>query len=249
MPRRRKVRVVLMGNMGRPRSVENHARRAEIEKSLTVARPNFSALSRQYGVSRDVLREYRKGFVSEPMQRALATVAQVEEETPALTRDVLAKLDLLVDRGYRMLSACDEWLADPNAPGRYNLNPRTHEVDVVYERRVGDRTVRSTEKLGKLLADVEGKLGITVVRGETKTADPRKLLLEAVATLKPVVELIGKATGQIRPDPAVALNVFLESPDWQRAEIVLLESLRPFPPALEAAGRALATIGGRDDAR
>jgi len=237
-----------MGKAGRPPAVEGHPQRDAILEALLTPGANYSEIQREFGISEKSLDTFRRKYVTAPMQAMLdRTVGAVPLET--VQRDVMARLDNLVHKAEKMLAAADAWLEDPNAPGRYNLNPRTHEVDVVYERQVGDRTVRSTEKLGKLLADVEGKLGITVVRGETKTADPRKLLLEAVATLKPVVELIGKATGQIKPDPAVALNVFLESPDWQRAETVLLESLRPFPPALEAAGRALATIGGRDDAR
>lgn len=192
---------------GRPPVVDNHPKRDEILKALMVANPNFRRVSEKFNVSQSALRSFRTRHVTKPVQAILETAAEVQAETPIVARDLLAKVSLLLDRGYRMLAAADAWLEDPNAPGRYNLNPRTHEVDVVYERQVGDRVVRSTEKLGKLLCDVEAGLGITVVKGETKTADPRKLLLEAVAALKPALELLGKVTGELRPDTQVNVAV------------------------------------------
>jgi len=200
-----------VAKVGRPPKVEGHPKRAEILKAVLTPGANYSEIQRKFEISEEALTTFRKKHVTAPMQEALDTVAQVQAEMPIAARDVLAKMDLLLDRGYRMLEAADAWLADPNAPGRYNLNPRSHEVDVVVERQVGDRTVRSVEKLGKLLADVEKGLGLTVVRAEAKVADPRKLLLEAVSTLKPVVELLGKATGQIKPE-GTNVNVAIVDP-------------------------------------
>jgi len=208
----------------------------------------MAQIQREFGISRKALDTYKAKHITPAMQEAVDTVAQLQAEMPLAARDVMAKLDLLVDRGYRMLSAADAWLEDPNAPGRYNLNPRTHEVDVVWEREIpiGDdryRTERKTEKLSKLLRDVEDGLGITVVKGETKTADPRKLLLEAVATLKPVVELIGKATGQIRPDPAATVNVFFASGEWLGFRDRLYATLTRFPDALAAVEEDFRAVG------
>ena len=240
-----------MGKAGRPPAIESHPKRDQILEALLTPGANMDSIERLFGVSPKALATFRRKYVTAGTQAMLDRAAgSVPLET--VQRDVMARLDNLVHKAEKMLSAADAWLEDPNAPGRYNLNPRTHEVDVVYEREIptGEdsfRTERKTEKLSKLLRDVEDGLGITVVKGETKTADPRKLLLEAVATLKPVVELIGKATGQIKPDPGATVNVLVASPEWGQIRATLVEALRPYPPALEAAGRALATIGGRDD--
>lgn len=231
-----------MGKAGRPPAIEKHPKRAEILKAVLEPGANYSEIQRKFKISEEALTTFRKKHVTPAMQEAVDTVAKLQAANPIAARDVLAKLDLLVDRGYRMLTACDAWLEDPDAPWRYNLNPRTHEVDVVYEREVSagvdrTRTQRRTEKLSKLLADVEGKLGITVVRGETKTADPRKLLLEAVATLKPVIELIGKATGQLRPDTQV--NVLVTSPDWLAMRERIAAALELYPEARAAVMKAV----------
>ena len=234
---------------GRPPVVENHPKRDEILRAVLVPKPNFSAISRTYGVSPDALRTFRKANVTEPTQKALDEIALVQQALPVAAMDVMAKLQLLSDRGYKMLESIDAWLEDPDAPGKYNLNPRSHEVEVIYEEEVpaGDgktRIRRRTEKLSVLLKKVEGELGVGVLSWEAKTADPRKLLFDAVATLKPLCELIGKATGQLRNDPAVTLNVFLETKEWAQVEAALVEAISPWPPALEAAGKALARLGG-----
>ena len=201
-------------------------------------------IRREFGISRKALETFRTKYVTAGTQAMLDRAAGPVPLAVA-QQDVMARLDNLVHKAEKMLAAADAWLEDPNAPGRYNLNPRSHEVDVVWEREIpigdGDRTrtERKTEKLSKLMADVEGKLGITVVKGETKTVDPRKLLLEAVATLKPVVELIGRATGQIRPDPAATVNFLVTSPDWLAMRERIAEALEPYPEALAAVREAM----------
>lgn len=238
----RKVRVVLMGKAGRPPAVEGHPQRDAILEALLTPGANYSEIQREFGISEKSLDTFRRKYVTAPMQAMLdRTVGAVPLET--VQRDVMARLDNLVHKAEKMLWAADAWLEDPNAPGRYNLNPRTHEVDIVYERKVGNLVVRKTEKLGKLMADVEGKLGITVVKGETKTADPRKLLLEAVATLKPVIELIGKATGQIKPDPGATVNLFFASGEWLGFRDRLYATLERFPDALTAVEEEFRAVG------
>lgn len=234
---------------GRPPAIENHPRRDEILKAVLTPGANYGQIQRTFGISRKALDTFRAKYVTEPTQKALDEIAQVQQALPVAAMDVMAKLQLLSDRGYKMLEAIDSWLEDPNAPGKYNLNPRSHEVDVVYEEEVPTddgktRTRRRTEKLSKLLRDVEDGLGITVLRGETKTADPRKLLFDAVATLKPLCEFIGKASGELKSDPVVTLNLFLESKAWIQVEQVIVDELRPYPAALAAVGKALASLGG-----
>lgn len=223
----------------------NRADAAEILEEVRSPAANLCAIARRIGVSPNTLRAFRDEYTPKPLLEASARASRLPR--PDLQVPVLERLDGCIVLAEKMLSAADAWLEDPNAPGKYNLNPRTHEVDVVYEQVIpGDppRTARKTEKLAKLMRDVEEGLGITVVKGETRTADPRKLLLDAVDTLKPVLELLGKATGQIKPEPPAAqLNVFLGSPDWARIEETLVSALRDWPPALEAAGKALAEIG------
>lgn len=216
---------------GRPPAVEGHPKRDAILKAILTPGANYGQIQRNFGISRRALDTFRAKWVTDPTQQALDTIAQAHDALPVAAMDVMAKLALLVDRGYRMLAAADAWLEDPNAPGKYNLNPRSHEVDVVYEEEIpcGDtfRTRRRTEKLSKLMVDVEKGLGITVVKGETKTADPRKLLLEAVATLKPVLEVIGKNTGELKSDPKIEIHLHPEVVELRRVLVEWIVTRHP----------------------
>lgn len=247
--------------MARPCTICAQPSLTEINRALVDSPKQFREVAFRFGVSYRALERHAANHLTGGLARAVVKHAELAAETSRLdarrtelieeTRDfdVLASLKRLTSKAEMMLAAADEWLRDPSDPARYNLNPRTHEIEVVYEETIGDRASRKTAKLSHLLERVEQKLHVTVIKGESRTADPRKLLLDAVDSLKPVLELLGKATGQIRPDPGITLNVFLESKEWQQVESTLVEALRPHPAALEAAGRALATIGGSDDAR
>ncbi len=165
----------------------------------------FRILSARFGLSPQALRRHADAHLTAGLARATVRHAELVEETRDM--DVLAALGRLVAKAERLLSATDEWLTDPNDPSRYTLAPRTEEYLVVVEETVGDRSVRRTERLNDLLRAVEKGTGLTVAKAEAKTADPRKLHLDAIVALRPTLETIGKALGQIKPDPAATVNV------------------------------------------
>jgi len=59
---------------------------------------------------------------------------------------------------------------------------------------------------------------------EAKVADPRKLLGEVATAFRPVLEILGKASGQIKADPAAQIAVFVQSPEF-RAHVERLVEL------------------------
>jgi hypothetical protein len=200
------------------------------------------AIARQFGVGRDALQNHASSHLTAGFKQTVAKHAELVKQTRDM--DVLACLNRCATKAERMLDSADDWLRDPNDPRKYNLNPRTHEVEVVYEEMDGEKLVKKTAALSSLLKRLEDGMPITVIRGEVRTADPRKLLLDAVGSLKPVLEVLGKALGQIKPDPGMTLNVFLAGQEWQAIKTSLKEALRPFPPALTAASEALKKLGG-----
>jgi len=105
---------------------------------------------------------------------------------------------------------------------------------------VGERRVQKVRRLDELLLRVEAELGVSVVRWEVKSADPRVLLKDLAATMKPIAELLGKTRGEIRPDPAASLNVFLGSPSWVAVEEALAKALQSHPAAARDVGETLA---------
>ena len=169
---------------------------------------NLSAIAVRVGVSRNTLAQWRDKRMPKPLQ-AIIERAGNSAALEAVQLDVLTRFIDAIEKSHTMLKAADEWLRDPKDPSRYNLSPRTHEVDVVYEETVGELTIKRAAPLSQLLATVEQGLGVTVVRGETKVADTRELHLKAVAAMSGVLEKYGKATGQIKPDPAATVNVLV----------------------------------------
>lgn len=168
---------------------------------------NLSAIARRIEVGRNTLIKWRDKRMPKALQAVLERAGNGALE--AVQLDVLTRFIDAIEKSHTMLKAADEWLRDPRDPSRYNLSPRTHEVDVVYEETVGDLTIKRAAPLSQLLATVEQGLGVTVVRGETKVADTRELHLKAVAAMSSVLEKYGKATGQIKPDPAATVNVLV----------------------------------------
>lgn len=186
--------------MARPCTICTDARATEINRSLVDAPKQFREIAANYGVSHRALERHAENHMTDGLRRAMSHHAELIGETKNL--DVMAALGRLTDRAEMMLAAADAWLRDPADPSTYNLNPRTHEVEVVYE----EAGARKTAKLSHLMERLEQGLGVTIIKGESKTADTRKLLLDAVATLKPVLELLGKATGQIQEKQPVTLQ-------------------------------------------
>lgn len=201
----------------------------------------MSAISERIGVSRNAVTEFRDKFCPKPIRDLLNRHDRGALEAAQL--DVLSRFIDTIEKSHKMLMAADEWLTDPTDPTKYNLNPRLHDVDIVYDQNVGDdKTIRKTEKLSKLMADVEAGLGISIQRGETKIADPRKLLLEAAATMKPILEIYGKQTGQVKADPKIEVNL-TASPEWLAIEARFAQ-LRDARPELLAELRWLASGEG-----
>jgi transposase-like protein len=230
-----------------PPKLDNRPDAAELLEEVRQPGANLCAIARRLGVHRNTVRAFRDKHLPKSVRDAdarLSRLPRVDLQVSQLERldAVAAKLDMMTE-------AIDRALRDPDDPTRYNLDPRAREVTVVFEETVGERRVQKVRKLDDLLERVERGLGVSVVRWEVKSADLRVLLKDLAVAIKPIAELLGKTRGEIRPDPAATLNVFLGSAEWTQLETVLLESLRPYPPALEAAGRALATIGGPADAR
>jgi len=234
---------------GRKPKLRNRPDRLELLRRCLAADANISAIARENRVHRDTLAnfvdEMVPPFVQDMLHRAgngglvAAQIEALEE-----LNDVASKMKLYFD-------AADRWLRDPDDPTRYSLSPRETEILVIWELEVeGDNGKPRTIKRKELLTDILKRCGekggptveeIRVV--EINAGNPRKLFLDGVTAGKPLYELIGKAKGQIKSDPAVTLQVFLGSPDWQATQAVLVEAVREHPEVAEKVAAALEAVG------
>jgi hypothetical protein len=107
-------------------------------------------------------------------------------------RDVMGELERCFSRANLLFEACDRWLRDPENPDQYDLNPRAEDVYVtlVEAGEDGSITVRKKKRLSLILEDIKGRRpGTEVMAIETKSADPRKLVLDAIAELRQLTGL------------------------------------------------------------
>lgn len=233
----------IKGRAGAPCLTCQHPKRAEIDARLArraESGESISEIARSFGLSRDTVDRHGKIHLPGPLAVVAARHAELADETREL--DVIATLNRCADRAERMLDAAYRWLEDPARPGELNLNPRSHEVEVIYEEHDGQRLVRKSAKLSELLVKAATGTGLGIVKGEWKIADPRRLLLDAVTTLKPVAELLGKASGKLKPEPPPpGVNILtpgpvnvLMSPEWLDMKATLFGILQEHPEALEA---------------
>lgn len=241
--------------MARPCTVCTHADLIEINRAIVDAPKSFRAIGLRFGLNEKSLIRHATNHLTEGLRAAVAQHVRLAGETRDLdekrktleteTRDmdVIATLNRCADRAERMLDAAYRWLEDPARPGELNLNPRSHEVEVIYEEHDGQRLVKKSAKLSELLVKAATGTGLGIVKAEWKIADPRRLLLDAVTTLKPVAELLGKASGKLKPEPAPSAGVniltpgpvnVLLSPEWLDMKATLFGILQEHPEALEA---------------
>lgn len=228
--------------MSRPCTVCTHASRTDIDKAL-VEGFALRIVAERFGVGRHALHSHK----SQHLGRMLAkTARQVEAAVgrEAATRDlgainVYAELHRCFERTNKLFDACDEFLTDPTRPDRYTLNPRAHEVEVVYLEPVGERQdgteILATRQapLDELLVRVRGG-GLETQALRWSVTDPRKLVLEAVSRLEKLQQwlaiLVERAGDGTKPDE-IDEEVLAKSPAWRRFSVAISEALRPYPEA------------------
>lgn len=234
--------------MPRTCTVCSHARRAEIDKLLAAGNDAYRNIAQQFRISPSALTRHKPHIT-----HAVAKSHQAKRDAEAI--DLVAELQHCLDYVRRLQRAADRWLTDPDNPTEYDLSPRDSDVMVVYSVPKGNARIRKKAKLSRLLRSIEdGIPGAEVDRGETRTADPRTLILSASDSMRDQVRLIAELVGKLQTQGTGQYNIsvlapqlmacFHDMPDelrWRVAErLAALEAGKPLPidkprPALPAA--------------
>ena len=103
----------------------------------------------------------------------------------------------------KLRDACEQWLADPDNPDAFSINPRVDEIDVVYfdyeDKDAQGNPKRKTESLQELLARLDGtryNADATFV----KTADIREFALKTIDRIDTTVDKFAKIGGDYTKD-------------------------------------------------
>lgn len=168
--------------MSRPCTVCASSNRATIDDALVSGR-SMRDIAGQFALSRSAVARHR-AHVS-------ASLIVVREEHERLrTGSLMAEIERTYATARKLADACDRWLADPEDPERYDIGPRSEEVEVICQTAGEDGTPRTTRRrLADILAQLEGA-GYPVVRVEMSHADPRELILKAGQSLTRQMQLV-----------------------------------------------------------
>lgn len=219
--------------MPRQSVIATHPKYEEIRKDIVSGTMTYVNIAKKYGVSYAAVRR----FISSQLP-SLAAESQKMREWDA--DRIVQELEQTIEYAQKLLDACDEWLTDPDAPDRYTLVPRAHEVEIVYYEQSGeeDRPVKKKASLQELLDELkEG--GVSAFDARWKVADPRRLLLDAVGRLGAQIEVIAKTRGEIKD----VTYTIAHSEVWLNFQTLILQELKDYPEAREQlASRLRASI-------
>jgi hypothetical protein len=188
-------------------AVETHPRREEIIRDIAGGGMSNRAVAEKYGISHGAVNRYKNG-------KLLALAAEAARDRGlGEGAAVLGRVEKVMERVQKLYDACDEYLKDPENPGKYNLFPRAWELEVIYRERVqsGDKvkTVARKALLSALLERVSEALDIEPVAVSYRGTDPRKLVIEAAKAIKEQLELVAKIQGAVKDTVNNQINVVI----------------------------------------
>lgn len=206
-----------------------HPQRSAIDALLAARVKPLRAIARQFGVDRGALARHRDAHVPKFAAKA------AEEIQLADARSLIENLQVDYDRCRRLSDACDEYLEDPERPGKYYLGPRGEDVMVLLEWETTDakgKTVRHRRKelLHNLVQRIEDSTGETVVNTSWKHADPRKLIIEVKDSQQ---ELVGVLTKILTEERERRQEHIGSHPLFLKYQAAVLSILADYTGALE----------------
>lgn len=162
-----------------------HPERAAIDRAL-VAGESMRGVARRFAASADALGRHAAGHLPLLLTRS----HEAGEGDRAV--DLTAELARLLRRANLLGDACDAWLRHPDEPGRYCIDPRAEEIWVVVsEVGAGGKPARRRERLAAVIERLAAG-GVVIDRGETRTSDPRELVLKTIAAARELLEFVAR---------------------------------------------------------
>ena len=152
-------------------TVETHKKRDKIDQAIIDGVANRE-IARKYKVNEAAIRRYIRGKFAEGL---VSAVRQREITSGDFKFYYLSRN---FERLEKMVLGLEEMLFHPDGSGSYNMDPRSWDVDVMYERMVNGAVTSQVESLDVLLSLVDTKY--TVKTWKYRGRDIRVLMLNAL---------------------------------------------------------------------
>ena len=151
--------------------------RADIEAGLST-----SQIAHKHGISRQAVNKRRQRLQTEVT--TLAVVAQPESRRLVSSElDAMELLNTLMGRLMMLLDAHHELLLDPDDPNRYDIGPRSTEIEVMYYEPGEERTRKAP--LQELLDRIDNRFDPQSLKW--RAADPRTEIRATAAAISSLV--------------------------------------------------------------
>lgn len=197
----------------RKSTVDLHPQVADIVSDLLGGMPQRQ-VAKKYGLSTGAVHRY----CQTSLKAELANSAQQADQN--LANSLVATMSRLLDPASKLLTACDEWLTDPDNPAHYTLEPRASEIEVIY---FDDNKIKRRATLQELLTKTQSQLN------GVQKIDTRILLLSATREISGIVERLARMTSsQVQQVHVTNTDVSLE-----KIKSILLEELEGYPEILD----------------
>lgn len=146
-------------------------------------------------------------------------------------------IDAQLAEGRSPYSIADEYGLKKDSVYRHKANHWTKAL-------VGIAGKAREAKQASLLARIEAEMGkVERVAKAGEASGNARMVLDSVAQMRGLLELLGKASGELRDSPQVAVNL-IASPDWVRLRAAIFEVLAEYPDARAALSTRLLQLEG-----
>jgi vancomycin resistance protein YoaR len=222
------VSVGVGSKSGRTYTVDSHPDKEKIIKALCKGNQTFRNIAKQFNINHVAIMRYVQG-------KFYPTVAREEaKRDERMSKDIMARLEAVMHRMQKLYDACDAYLTDPANPEKYNLDPRSWEMDVVYTAEEDGLMVKRKATLQSILDNMAGK-GYQACEIVIKTTDPRKLIIDTAKAITPQLELMAKIEGLVKEQvTSVTVNQY-----WIDLKAVILKATEKNPEVRERIVREL----------
>lgn len=177
--------------MGRRSTIEQHPKRKEIERDLADGSKTLGQISKKYGLTQSSVHRYLHTQFVDKASKA-KEVQQMRDGDR-----IYEEIRKVMERTQKMYDACDEFLTDPEDPGKYWLGPRASEVDVAFFYKDDEKRNIIRKRLDEVWSTIESEGERVIVEMDYRRKDPRELLLKTAVVLNRQLELIAEVLGKI----------------------------------------------------
>jgi hypothetical protein len=205
--------------------IDRHKDREKIIADIMGGVMSNHQIAQKYGISHGSVNRYIKHRLLQ--QAAEAAMARDEDEGKRL----LDRVEEVMKRMHKLYDACDEYLKDPDNPERYELGPRSWDIDVIYrETNDAGKTVARKAKLQELLERLSAQLDLFDYTVQYRIEDPRRLIVNVARTLTEQLEVIAKIQGAIKD---TITNNYTVNQYWLSFKAVIIKATEGYPEILE----------------